>query len=417
VTIESRYDGNDLFIAIQSGNSVGAVPLISPQTAKPDYGLVIQPRFEWSGIGPMLAEMGWRVAPVPLKLPLLRRSERKVLLWLLSSMILKRIAALLDSLTRKFQMSSAELTAPRGRVDWGQYARRSMPIGNFLLLPCCFPDLQDDHRMKGAIRFTLNQQIQSLQSQRQHGAFIHRLIEFAQGLLLRVHSVPIHVPTSLDLQVWMQRSLRNEKLLDALQAIEWTVEERGLAGLSDLQGVPWRMPMDRFFEAWLETIFRQVARRTGAQIKTGRQNQTTRPIEWQPPYLGSQKSLVPDIWLEWERTTLIVDAKYKRHWEEFSHSSWSRLNEELRRDHRHDLFQVLAYANLAKTPVVIACLAYPCSLKTWELLKGSGRLVHRSIISIGERAIHLWLTAVPMTAEAEAIGDLVSDSLRDVLAG
>ena len=32
-----------------------------------------------------------------------------------------------------------------------------------------------------------------------------------------------------------------------LQAIEWTADERGLAGVSDLEGIPWTMPMNEFF--------------------------------------------------------------------------------------------------------------------------------------------------------------------------
>ena len=40
-------------------------------------------------------------------------------------------------------------------------------------------------------------------------------------------------------------------------------EERGLAGLSDLDGIHWTMPMGQFFEAWGETIVRNVAQRTG----------------------------------------------------------------------------------------------------------------------------------------------------------
>ncbi len=64
--------------------------------------------------------------------------------------------------------------------------------------------------------------------------------------------------------------MRNLHYSNGLQAMEWTLEERGLAGVSDLEGIPWRMPMDRFFEVWVETIFRVVAQRTGAQIKVGR---------------------------------------------------------------------------------------------------------------------------------------------------
>src|SRR5215510_9549245 len=86
--MQKIFDGNDVFLRLQAGNVVGAVPLLSPTSAAPDYGLVVQPRFPWSGIGSMLLQMGWRVAPVALKLPLLRRSERRVPLWVLSLMIL-----------------------------------------------------------------------------------------------------------------------------------------------------------------------------------------------------------------------------------------------------------------------------------------------------------------------------------------
>ncbi len=51
-----------------------------------------------------------------------------------------------------------------------------------------------------------------------------------------------------------------ESFVEGLQAIHWTVEERGLAGLSDLEGIPWTMPMEQFFEAWVETVMRSRAR-------------------------------------------------------------------------------------------------------------------------------------------------------------
>ena len=42
------------------------------------------------------------------------------------------------------------------------------------------------------------------------------------------------------------------------------------------------------------------------------------------------------------------------------------------------LLQVLAYANLARTSTVIACLAYPCSALSWHSLRERGRLIHRA---------------------------------------
>jgi hypothetical protein len=414
VRVERDYDGSDVRLLIQAGNAVGAIPLMSPTTARPDYGLVVQPRFPWAGIGPMLAEMGWRVSPTPLRLPLLRRSERRVPIWVLSFMILVRLQALLDSLDRRFELTREIKQAPRGTVHWADYAMKSLPIAKLLSIPCTFPDLRDDRLLKGAIRHTAERQLRALETQKEHGAFVHRLIELAQQLVRRVQTVPAYVPSSATLGVWLQRPMRTEPFVNGVQAIEWTVEERGLAGLSDLEGIPWRMSMDKFFEAWVETVFRVVAQRTGGQLKVTRRRETVHPINWEPPYLGSQKSLVPDIWLEWGSTTLIVDAKYKRHWEELQHS-WSGVEEELRERHRHDLLQVLAYANLVRTPRVIACLAYPCSLQSWASLRERGRLIHRAELLIGSRSLHLWLTALPMATALERVALPLVEEVRGAL--
>ncbi len=416
IRIGRDYDGSDLHLVIRAGSAVGAIALISPTTARPDYGLVVQPRFPWAGIGPMLAEMGWRVSPTPLRLPLLRRSERRVPAWVLSVMILARLKVLLDSLDRRFELITEDCRGPRGTVSWVRYATRSLPHAGFLSIPCTFPDLRDDRLLKGAVRYTVERQIRGLETQKEHGAFVHRLIEFGQQLLRRVQTAPPYVPSSTALGGWLQRPMRSEPFLNGLQAIEWTIDERGLAGLSDLEGIPWTMPMEEFFEAWIETIFRVVAQRTGGQMRVGRKRETVHAMNWDPPYLGSQKSLVPDIWVEWDSSTLIVDAKYKRHWEELQQHSWVNIEEELREQHRNDLLQVLAYATLARTPHVIACLAYPCSPSSWNSLRDRGRLIHKAELTMGARTLHLWLTAVPMAAEVERIACPLIEELKKTTA-
>jgi hypothetical protein len=412
VSARRDYDGRDVLLQIESKNAVGAVPLISPYNAKHDFGLVVQPRFPWLGIGPMLSAMGWLIVPTPLRLPLLKRSERRVPRWVISCMVLPRLKALLDRLDRRFEMTSELKPAPKGRVDWSAYVNREMPRGRFLSVPCTFPDLRDDRQLKGAIRFTVEKQIQSLETQRQYGAFIHGLIAFAESLLLRVQGVTSRQPGGQELQAWARRPLRADTLAEGLQAIEWTVEERGLAGLSDLEGIPWTMPMESFFEAWVETVLRKVALRTGGRLRVARRRETVSPISWDPPYLGSQNSLVPDLLLEHEDTTLIVDAKYKRHWEEMNEAGWHGTDNEIRERHRHDLLQVLAYANLTSTPRVICCLVYPCSWQTWESLHNRGRLFHCAQLPNRGRLIEVWLTGVPMHAAVEKIAIPFAANLR-----
>jgi hypothetical protein len=415
VQVKREYDGSDVVLNIHSGSAIGAIPLMSPTSAQPDYGLVVQPRFPWAGIGPMLAEMGWRICPTPLRLPLLHRSERRVPPWVLSSMVLLRLRALLDSLDRRFEIAKELRSSPRGGVDWIQYATRSLPRGKFLSIPCTFADLRDDRLLKGAIRHTVERHLRSLETQREHGAFVHRLIELALDLQRRVQGAACYVPSTMMLSTWLQRPLRTEHFVDGIQAIEWTVEERGLAGLSDLEGIPWTMPMEQFFEAWVESVLQAVVQRAGGELRVGRRRETVHPISWTPSYLGSQKSLIPDLWVEWEDLTLIVDAKYKRHWEELHLSSWAGAESELRERHRNDLLQVLAYANLARTSRVVACLAYPCSPESWASLRDRGRLIHSAEVSVGERSLLLWLTAVPLATEVERVAEPIADALRSVL--
>lgn len=412
VDVHRDYDGSDVLLNLESHGAVGAVPLRSPLTARHDYGMVVQPRFPWAGIGPMLADMGWLVSPSPLKLPFLKRSERRVPLWVLSFMVLARFKTLLDRLDRHFEVVTETRPAPKGRIEWGQYATSQMPRGALLAVPCTFPDLRDDRLLKGAIRFAVEKQLRSLETQCEQGAFVHRLIAFAESLLLRVRGIPSRRPAAGEVLTWLRRPMRTDIFFEGLQAIDWTIEERGLAGLSDLDGIPWTMPMEQFFEAWVETIMRTVSQRTGGMLKVGRRRETVSALAWHPPYVGSQRSLVPDLILEMDKVAVIVDAKYKRHWEELQERGWRGQADDLRERHRADLLQILAYANLVSTRQVICCLVYPCSTLTWESLARRQRLFHCSELPNRGRQIHVWLTAIPMTAARDRIAASFVEKLR-----
>lgn len=405
VQLTPRFDGSQVQLGLSSGNQIGAIPLLSPTTARPDYGLVIQPRFPWAGIGPLLARMGWRIAPQPLRLPLLRRSERRVPAWVLSSMVLVRMKALLQSLSRRFETAREDLSAPRGQVDWAVYSRNRIPFGRLTSVPCTFPELRDDRSLLSAIRYTVERHVHALEGQRVHGGFVGSLIALAYDLLSALRGVPALAPAPPLLHAWNHRPLNSAPFREGIQAIDWTVDDRGLAGLSELEGIPWVMPMDIFFEAWVETQFAVLARRTGGVIRSGRKNETTAALHWQPGSLGSQRSLVPDMIIEWPGLTVIVDAKYKRHFEELQETPWRQTSSHLQEGHRHDLLQVLAYANLARAGRVVACLAYPCNRPLWEDLDRRDRIVQTAEIPSASRPLSVWLTAMPMVEDA---GDLLA---------
>lgn len=407
ISISQEYDGNSVNLILKTGTKIGAIPLLSPTTGRPDFGLVIKPRFNWSGIGSMLGKMGWKVIPSILKLPLLPLSDRKIPPWVLSTTVLMRVKALLDSLERRFEFVEADLKAPRGSVNWAKYAVSRISSARFLDVPCRYPDLRDDREIKAAIHYTLLKQLTSLESQRNAGIFVFQLISICQALLERVCNVSAKVPTSMAFSSFYRGSFRTDVFRDGLQAMEWTVDDRGLAGLGDLKGLPWIMPMDEFFEAWVETVVEKLAQRIGGILRVGRKRETVTPLKWDPPYTGSQKYLLPDLVLERlssrgdEVETIIFDAKYKSHWEDLNIDQWGNLHDDIREQHRADLLQVLAYSTSYNTNRIVSCLIYPCQMKTWESLKKRGLLFHYASINSDIRNVNLIITAIPMESRID----------------
>jgi hypothetical protein len=360
VTSSVHYDGGEVGVVFEASSTVGAVPLRSPLTGRSDVGAIVEPRFEWPGVGRALAATGWRVTPSILGLPMLPRSARNIPLWLLATTVLGRIERLLDVMTRGFEVVEEVLPAPRGSVRWAQYATAHMTRGRPDRIPCRFPSLQQNRQLLGAIHWTLRQQLMSLEGERTAGPVVLRVIEWCQGLLQRVSSAPPHSPGPHELEAWLRLPVVGEPFRSGIEAIEWTVEERGLAGVCELQGLPWAMSMAEFWEAWVESLASRLVRISGGRLRVGRRGETVTPIAWEPASFGSQRSLVPDI--IWERAghTVIFDAKYKRHWSELQGSRWVDLDEVTREHHRDDLLQILAYANLPGTERVTLVLAYPC---------------------------------------------------------
>lgn len=406
------YDGSLVSIRFHTGGQVGALPLLSPTSGRPDYGLVIKPRFGWQGVGPMLAAMGWKILPNPLPLPLLPRSDRKIPPWVLSSTILFRLQKLLDRLERRFEYQEIDLNAPRGHVNWAQYASVKLPRAGFLNVPCRFPDLCDDTELKAAIHFTLRKMLSSLQSQRTAEIVVLQLLRLCQGLLQKVQDVPAIQPSPKRLNNWLRGNLDTTAFREGIQAIEWTIDDRGLAGLGDLGGLPWILPMETFFEAWVETVASRLARNTGGIVKTGRMRETITPLGWSPPYFGSQRYLLPDIILEREQETIIFDAKYKNHWEELSREGWYGLDKELQERHRSDLLQVLAYSTMFASKRVVSCLVYPCRIQTWHSLLHRQRPFHKASVRAGSRRVDLVLTAIPMGLNPEEVCPVLERALR-----
>jgi hypothetical protein len=397
------FDGKVVFIEFQSGSTVGAFGLISPLSGKADVSVIVRPRFGWRGLGVSLGNSGFKIIPEILPLGLLPRTEREIPSWVLSSAILPRLQAMIQKLSRRFEIVREVRSAPAGNVDWAAYATEMVPNMKFLDVPCRHPDLVNNSELRAAIHFALRKQLSSLESQRGAGTVVSELMQICTNLLRAVDDVVPRAPSPRQLESWFRTPLATTPFLEGLNAITWTTDDTGLGGMTDWRGLPWAMSMEQFYEAWVETVCTRYIRRFGGRLKVGRRRETVTPISWERAYLGSQKFLLPDIVIEQEDRTIYVDAKYKDHWEELRQHRWMEIEAEIRERHRDDLLQVLAYSTLSDAKAITACLAYPCSISTWDSLKSRGLLSHRGAIYAGRRKIELVLVALPIDKKPDEL--------------
>lgn len=387
-------------IEFTTSTRIGAIPLLSPISGRADFGIVVEPRFSWTSAGDMLHGTGFKVVPEILPLPNPPQSERRIPAWVLSSVVLTRLQALLKDLQRRFVYIDCDISAPKGAVDWETYVHSRFPVGRPLQIPVRYPDLRDDEELQAGIAWVVGRHRDVLLSERGGGMAVRKLLQLCTELQAQLGRITPRLPSQAATARWHQLPMSRQVFRDGVEAIGWTVDERGLGGLANLSGLAWRMDMEVFFEAWVEAVALKAARSCGASVASGRLGQTRVPISWNPPSSGSQRSLIPDIVIARGDVTVIVDAKYKRHAEEIDRLGWGNVGSELREHHRDDVLQALAYSTLFDTRRTVACLAYPVAFNRWHQLHARGRSLLRARVNAKPgREVELAILAVPLCGD------------------
>ncbi|HAI86201.1 MAG TPA: hypothetical protein DCL63_04345 [Firmicutes bacterium] len=395
VTAEARSDSSGFTLQLRPGGRTGAIPLRSGQTGNVAGGLVVQPRFGWSGVGRVLAETGWPALPEFHELPMVPGSGREVPPWVLAGPVLLRLGALLSQMRRGYQECEETLTRPRGRILWRRYISESLTQGHWEQLPCRFPDLGHDTLLRQHIRWALERLRTDLIRVGQADLVAVSLAQLSQRLLATLAGVTPRCPRRHDLERWARVGLLDGATYRGLEALAWVEEERGLGGGRELDGLAWSLSLSGLWEAYVEGVARREAALTGGEVRVARLGETTVPLAWSDPMHRSLGHLAPDIIVRRGRWVHIMDAKYKAHLAELDHVGWRRFAEETRAAHRADLHQILAYASLYEAEEITATLVYPLRHETWVTLarqhrdRASAELVH------GGRRVLLVLRGLP----------------------
>ena len=91
------------------------------------------------------------------------------------------------------------------------------------------------------------------------------------------------------------RTVADTALRQGLQALGWVVDERGLGGGQEMDGLAWQLPLEDLWERYVEAKFREEVAQEGGDIAVGRLRQTVFPLHWSTNTVRSMTHLIPDI--------------------------------------------------------------------------------------------------------------------------
>lgn len=399
--IQSRVEvrGNAALL-LTPGSRIGAVPLLSPITRRVAAGLLIKPRFRWSALGAVLGDIGFAIEASVGGGPLVPGSAREVPMWLLAAPVLGRLEGMLAHRKRSFVERSEQRQSPRGRIDWSRWASQNVPSGRWAMLPCHFPDPDDDPDLLAAVRWTLQRLHDELAAMQTAGP-ARLLLSRIADLRARVGPGKMRRPS-----VW-ELPASSAWVAEALEAMGWVAEDRGLGGSRSLDGLSWDLATDELWEAWVDAFVANLGPHCG--LVPLRRGQTRKTLNWRTP-IRSMGALIPDSGLRSANRVVWIDAKYKSHFQSLANTGWEGLAESTRNAHRADLHQALAYASLEDVERVDSILVYP------ELAADSPTRVAAATIASGRRQVRLFLVGLPFGFSSEDQRDQALLRWREMLA-
>ena len=373
----------------------GAVPLKSAVTGKVAGGVVVGPRFGWSGIGKVLSATGWGSGPEFLPFAMVPGSGREVPPWVVAGPVLYRLRELLLHLRRGYVERTEVRTSPRGQIQWSRYLAKQMPTGAWHQLPCRFTELSSDIRLRQVIKWTLERVSQDIGMAATDDAVGLVLLHELRHLLESLSDVYPVRPERHDFDAGASsRSLMSAYLQRGLQAIGWVVDERGLGGGQNSDGLSWSLSLEQLWESYVECLVKRDATLTGGSVRVGRLGETVIPLAWDDPFHRSLGHLVPDFVVYRGDSVEIIDAKYKSHFADLDVNRWTELAEETQAAMRADIHQILAYAAAAGIgESVKATLVYPVKQPVYEELAARACTESKAFIPVGTRAITVAIRA------------------------
>lgn len=354
--ISYNWDEDSKSLILTPTNKIGLAPLKNPYGGQVYGSILVKPRLGWLKIYEILDIIGWKYHPAFLKDEEPIISDGILPRWFKSIETLEAIFQALNLFMRGLNSKQVQFRLPVGSVNWNEYATKSVPYGMYDLFFTTITDYSNDleiHRQfKGVVKMIaedVSNPCVPIKIQNK----AKRIIVKIENKLIGVNHEEPSIERLKKIRVPNFYRTHYEKAVK--KCIEYISESKFSMEIGNFYGLPWTIEMDRLFEYWVEYWAYKFAKQIGARFFSDIRN-NSRIRFYNLRYWKSINKLKPDIIIEKEDKTLIIDVKYKKH---LLYLQYGKISSEILEDHRHDIHQILSYMSSSVNKKRIGCLLYP----------------------------------------------------------
>jgi len=354
--ISYEWDSDTKSMIFIPGNKIGLAPLRNPYGREVYGSIVVKPRLGWIKIHEILELIDWKYQPNFLKDEEPLVSDGVLPRWFKAINTLDAISEALNLFMKGLDDKKIVSQAPRGNIDWNSYSTQSVPYGKYDRFVSRITDYSIDldvHRQfRGMVKIIENE----VSNSKVPIKIKKRAKQLILSIKKKLENVNPAVPNIETLKKIKIPNFYRAKYEKAIRAcIEYLSQSKFSIEMGNFYGLSWSLEMDRLFEYWIEYWTFTFAKRIGARFYSDiRKNSRMRFYN-----LGNWKSLKqlkPDIIIEKDMKTLVLEVKYKKH---LLYLQYSKCSSEIIEEHRHDIHQLLSYMSSSTKERRIGCLVYP----------------------------------------------------------
>jgi hypothetical protein len=355
---------------LASRGKAGAVPLVPAASTDSSSTLVVQPMSPWTIFSQVVektplrewlnTKQDWRIGRHLLDLDL----------WYFATPFVAEAKKVLRRPGRAFVWRTRTEQAPRGATNWNDYAVRRAPYAK-VEFSSSVPAITIDAIPHRLMKWGVSAIADSIRDWSSVPPALSNDLNWLQACLAGVESV---VPDDVVLRQLPRTGA-------------WTgygnvyAEMENLAALSGVlvrdraMGCAFSIDAERLFEILVCVLASEWASANG--YASLRDLDDSSRISLVPRFHNNAqmlKSLRPDIVLLSDNTAVIVDAKYKRHYDGLIGSAADVKESNWYEDFRHDVHQVMSYGAGYRRDRVLFLLSHPTALKDGTHINGGLRL-------------------------------------------